>query len=185
MVPVDPGIAVVCDGCEKPMHVSCLGLLREESACVIRAQRKSVQINILCADCNGNFKVSLFHHCVNSNAFVELISVSVKVAVKKESEILQGEIVSLNQKVESLKSSNIDLVRLLTNGVDVGNHCNNVHSASYASKVGVDKKIVVKSKNSSQSVLQTHSDVLKNVNLIDEEILVTKVKSVANGGFLH
>ena len=46
------------------------------------------------------------------------------------------------------------------------------------------KKIVVKPKNSSQSVLQTRSDVLINVNLIDEEISVTKVKSVANGGLI-
>ena len=55
---------------------------------------------------------------------------------------------------------------------------------SYASKVVVEKKIVVKPKNTAQSVTKTRSDVLKNVNIIEEEIAITKVKPVSSGGLI-
>ena len=43
---VDPDIAVICDGCARPMHLSCLGLVAEEITSVTRVHRRLGHVKI-------------------------------------------------------------------------------------------------------------------------------------------
>ena len=212
---VNPDIAVCCDGCEKPMHFSCLGLLPDEIAVVSRAHKRSGHVKLLCSDCNDQLKIALYHHYLDSDCIAVSVAELVKNTITSESEALMSmigslkteleivkknnsellciisknvcvsdEIQVLRREVENLKCSNIDLIKLVTQDNNAVNVKNNNTACSYASKVITDKKIIVKPKNAEQSVSKTRSDLLKNVNIIEEEIAVTEVKPVSKGGLL-
>ncbi len=105
-----------------------------------------------------------------------------------------NEIQSLRSEVNNLKASNLDLLKLSQLNLCVSNpqanaspeptNKGNSH-VSYASKLSAQSsKLVIKPKNPDHSVSQTKSDILKNVNLADENIIIDKVKPVSSGGLM-
>ncbi|KAJ3646222.1 hypothetical protein Zmor_023817 [Zophobas morio] len=179
-------ISLLCDGCDRSMHFSCVALPPDAAVTCDRARRISSHLKILCAECDNNFKLFKSHLGSTEGLF----ATKCRELIKEECADFIAEFKMLRSEVNVLKDSNIDLVKLLTSNA---NNCcfseknpTSEKSAviSYASKVNTDKKIVVKPKNTAQSVSQTRSDLLKNVNMIDEKIAVTKVKSVSSGGLL-
>ncbi|KAJ3659064.1 hypothetical protein Zmor_010773 [Zophobas morio] len=180
---VDANISLHCDACNRPMHYSCLALAADVAAACDRARRMSSHVKILCADCDNNFRSFVSH----SGSIEEVFTEKLRNLIKEEYKELITDIKSLRSEVNVLKESNIDLVKLLTSGNgDVVATAKSLPLGknSYASKVVVEKKIVVKPKNTAQSVTKTRSDVLKNVNIIEEEIAITKVKPVSSGGLI-
>lgn len=185
---VDPEIGVICDGCERSMHLSCLGLSAEESAAVSRAHRRSGHVKILCADCNNKFKIPLYHHFVNSDIFNKLITDAVQSAVSHESEILKLEIANLRQEVQNLKLSNIDLVRVMSNNVDLSKPCatDSMTKPSYAviSQTKANSKVIIKPKDTKQSVHKTKGDIVHEIDPAKSNVIVKSVKSVSSGGVI-
>ena len=180
---VDPNISLYCDGCTRPMHYSCLALPADAAAASDRARRMSSQVKIVCADCDNSFRSLVLH----SGSIEEVLTEKLRNLIKGECDEFISEIKSLRREIDVLKESNIDLIKLLTsgNGGTVAPEKSLLsNNSSYASKVAVDKKIIVKPKNSVQSVLKTRSDVLNNCNILGEEIGITKVKSVSSGGLI-
>ena len=183
---VNSEISLTCDGCNRPMLYTCLALPADMATSADRARRMSSHIKILCADCDEYFKTFSAH----SASVVDAILERCFEKFRGEFQGVFDEIKSVRAEVNNLKDSNIDLVKLLTSGknlstspVKLSTVENNI-PASYASTLTSDKKIVVKPKNAAQSVTQTRSDVLKNVNFIDEKIAITHVKQVSSGGLI-
>ena len=184
---VDASIAVICDGCERPMHYSCLGLLSEDCGIINRIHRCSGHVKVLCAYCNDHFKIPLYHQFVNSNPLMESISELVKTAISGEAESLRNEIISLRREVDDLKMSNIDLVRLLSKDVKLGENPVNVNRKySYAnvSKTMSDTKIMIKPKNSSQPVEKTKVDIISKIDPSKSVVMVKGVKTISSGGVI-
>ena len=208
---VDPDIAVFCDGCEKPMHFSCLGLLPDEIAVVSRAHKRSGHLKLLCADCNSQLKIALYHHYLDSNCIAESVAEVVKCTITSESESLKNviatlrtdletvkknnadlmnmisstvnirdEIQSLRSEIDNLKCSNIDLIRLVTND----NKSVNFEEGTYSQKVQNNpvSSVIIKPKNTAQSIQQTKADVLESIKPLSSNIKINKVKTVSNGG---
>ena len=186
---VDPEIAVVCDGCERPMHLSCLGLLPDEVAIISRAHRRLGHLKLLCADCSDKFKVPLYHHFVKDNMYSDVISDAIKSAISRESELLHSKIINLHQEVENLKLSNIDLVKMVSNNFEPKKSCTvtDVHlKPSYAqiSQINSNSKVFIKPKDTTQSVHKTKGDIMNKIDPLKSNVNVTSVKSVSSGGVI-
>ncbi|KAJ3644187.1 hypothetical protein Zmor_026857 [Zophobas morio] len=183
---VDSSISLLCDGCDRPMHRSCIALPLDAAAACDRSRRMSSHVKILCADCDNNFKLFKSHSGLIEGLFME----KCRGLINEGCETFVAEIKSLRSEINVLKESNIDLIKLLSSNSNSGllsgtnTALNNNPPNSYASKVNTDTKIIVKPKNTAQSISQTRSDILKKVNIMDEKIAVTKVKPVSSGGLL-
>ena len=191
--PVEKFMSFTCDGCSRPVHFSCLGLLPEDKTSCERLQRYSAQVKFLCADCNGVFKVPMYNYFVDSPNFVAsnlgsvLQNVEVRSVIQSivscETEKILQEVTKLRVEVDNLKQSNIDLVRLLTNSTNSGDKAKD--SGSYAGKLAANTqaKVLIKPKVVQDSH-QTQNDLLRNINLVNENIGVTNSKRAKDGAII-
>ncbi|XP_063934085.1 uncharacterized protein LOC135145890 [Zophobas morio] len=172
MAPVEKAIAFICDGCGRSVHFSCLGLLSQDKSTCERLRRYSSQ-----------------------NPEMQSIIRNV-IALENEKTLL--EVTKLRREMEELKQSNIELVRLLT---DNPSKAAVIHGSSaaipvaiadtikptdtYANKLSsaTQAKVMIKPKVA-QKAFQTQEDLLRNVDLLNENISVTNSKKAKDGAII-
>lgn len=208
--PVEKSIAFSCDGCGRPVHFSCLGLLQQDKATCERLRRYSTHVKFLCADCNGIFKIPMYNYFVDTPNVITSNYAAVFQSAEFRCEIeniissansnMVVEIAELRREIDVLKQSNIDLVRTLTNkavasltsnSTNNNNHssdkipCNSEVKKSYATKLSesTKSKVMIKPKVAQQAV-KTQEDLLRNVDLVNENIRVTNAKTTKGGAVI-
>ena len=208
MAPVEKAIAFICDGCGRSVHFSCLGLLSQDKSTCERLRRYSSQVKFLCADCNGVFRVPMYNYFIDSpNSVASNVTTILQnpemqsiirnvIALENEKTLL--EVTKLRREMEELKQSNIELVRLLT---DNPSKAAVIHGSSaaipvaiadtikptdtYANKLSsaTQAKVMIKPKVA-QKAFQTQEDLLRNVDLLNENISVTNSKKAKDGAII-
>ncbi|KAJ3652607.1 hypothetical protein Zmor_018558 [Zophobas morio] len=120
-----------------------------------------------------------------------LPNVSSKIGVAEDQGMQQllSEIQLLRAEVNDLKERNLDLVKscqtVKTSESNTDRCKDSNHIPTYANKVSSQpSKVIIRPKKPDQSLSQTKSDVVKNVNLVDENIIINTVKPVSSGGIL-
>ena len=135
----------------------------------------------------------------NSNISLNsLPTASAKIGVAENEAMQQliSEIQLLRAEVNDLKERNLDLVKSCQivktsqsstdSSKDINHISTNDTNVSYAKKLQNSSEcgVIIKPKNSSQSVKQTKSEILHTLKPLPANIEINKVKVVSNGGLL-
>ena len=208
--PIEKAISISCDGCNRSVHYSCMGLLPQDRVTCDRLRRYTPQVKLLCPQCNGIFKVPMYNYFTESPSSVAsnfasiLQNPDVRSVIKSifsdENAKLLAELHKLKIEISELKRSNTELVMSVGKNGNSDNVVNNAGSenkvdssptnvgavTTYATKLaaaGSQSKVMIKPKTA-QKALQTQEDLLRSVNLVQENICVTNSKKTKDGGII-
>lgn len=202
---VDSSVSVSCDLCGRGLHFSCVSISPDEAATFRIIHRRSPHLKILCVDCTDIFQSPPFSPTTStfSGAAVEN-----NVFLKYVRSMLVKEIYPLNEKLNSLSAisskksvsddqviqkllSEVQLLRTEVNDLKVRNldlvkSCQTFNTPTFAEKLinTSESTVIIKPKNTSQSVKKTKEDILQSVKPHSSGIEINRVKSVSNGGLV-
>lgn len=166
--PVSASCGIACDLCKQFSHFNCLGIKQEEISTINRLHLHSPHLKILCVICIDVFNTPPLSPSEASplnaeNPFLKYVHT-----------IVSHELKPIRHQLESLQHS-----------INTTSHPIN-ENLSYANKLknASECSVIIKPKNSSQTVKQTKSDVLHSIKPLSSDIEISSVKSVSNGGLV-
>lgn len=190
----------ICDCCNKTSCQKCAKLTASEVKCM--ELKKGRTLCFLCDHCQE--MMSVFNPERFSNKFEQLKdhiiqeiqknNYPLQKSIENQSELVKNlseELSTLNGKIEKLDKSKEDIIEKLTPKLDDIQHKmaavenprkDNVQT--YADITAKKNSIIVKPKDTAQSVMMTKTELLQNVNPINEKICIDNLKTISKGGMV-